>query len=545
MRLQVPRRRPPILTPMLAAILGISLFGASSAKGASLTTKSPEVLKAIEQGIAYLEANGPNDPRQGALARAGLAILKQSGKSDHPKVLECAAKIRATLQEKNGKIDWGDQAVYSVGLSILFLVELDPEKYRSDVQLLLSYLQGIQKSHGGWGYLTSKPTGDTSMTQYGVLSSWVAKQAGFSVSNESIEKVADWLLKTQDPSGAFGYQGTPAASYDKLIEQPEIRPALAAAGVGSLYFCSSMLGITAKVERRGRRLPPGLREVKPKDEPSRTSIDAKVMRAAQARGNQWFSKNFKVDIGQWNYYYLYAYERYKSIMEYTEKTGETDPQWYSDCAEFLLKKQKPNGSWDGDGCGDVPDTAFCVLFLLRSMRTTIAAKHDFDKGVTIVGRGIPPDTSQLELRNGQVVAKPLMSSADEVLSNLEDPANKDFEKNVELLDGLPSEKLEQLSVQQAEMIRKLVSNKSAKARLAAVKALGKTRNIDNAATLIYALSDPEIIVAHEAHVALLRISRNPSLVALSENPSDEERRAAIEKWKAWYRTFRPGAELDF
>ncbi len=78
----------------------------------------------------------------------------------------------------------------------------------------------------------------------------------------------------------------------------------------------------------------------------------------------------------------------------------------------------------------------------------------------------------------------------------------------------------------------------------AVRTLGKTRDLDNVPVLIYALSDPVADVAREANEALLHISRNPSLVRFPDNPTDADRRAVIEKWKAWYQAVRPGAELD-
>ena len=57
--------------------------------------------------------------------------------------------------------------VYSLGLSLVFLLELDPEAYSAEIGGVVRLLVERQKSHGGWGYL-HQPTGDTSMTQYGV-----------------------------------------------------------------------------------------------------------------------------------------------------------------------------------------------------------------------------------------------------------------------------------------------------------------------------------------------------------------------------------------
>ena len=47
-------------------------------------------------------------------------------------------------------------------------------------------------------------------------------------------------------------------------------------------------------------------------------------------------------------------------FQYCNKNEEKDPQWYSDVAEFV-KEAEPDGTWSSN-CGEVPDTAFCVLF---------------------------------------------------------------------------------------------------------------------------------------------------------------------------------------
>ena len=87
--------------------------------------------------------------------------------------------------------------IYTQGLVIVFLVQLDGFKnngpHHDNIVTLLEYLHSQQKGHGGWGY-PEKSSGDTSMTQYGVLSAWEAKQAGFSVSADSLERAANWLL---------------------------------------------------------------------------------------------------------------------------------------------------------------------------------------------------------------------------------------------------------------------------------------------------------------------------------------------------------------
>ena len=113
------------------------------------------------------------------------------------------------------------------------------------------------------------------------------------------------------------------------------------------------------------------------------------------------------------------------------------------------------------------------------------------------------------------------------------------------LATLPENKLEPLLKKNAALLRRLVSAKSPQVRLAIVKGLlGKTRNLDHVEVLIYAMTDPVPEVVQAAHAALLRIRRNPNAVALPEKFTEADRRAAIEKWKQWYRSIRPEAKFD-
>ena len=59
-----------------------------------------------------------------------------------------------------------------------------------------------------------------------------------------------------------------------------------------------------------------------------------------------------------------------------------------------------------------------------------------------------------------------------------------------------------------------------------------------------------LVLAHreelleQARDALRRISRKPAGFGMPDEVSDLDRRQAIEKWEAWYRTVRPDAEFD-
>jgi hypothetical protein len=536
---------------VLACALGVAgtLLGWSSDCALGVTPNSPEVKAAIEKGIAFLESEEAVDlaDRVGARALQGYALLSWNASHTHAKVVAAAARVQKAITTRDPtKFDTTTWDVYSTGLAIIFLVKLDPKKYHDDIELLLAYLRTRQKAHGGWGYV-EKPTGDTSMSQYGVLSSLVATQAGFDVPVDSIDRVAGWLLKTQDPSGGFGYQGeiAPAAA---LIPQSDVRPSMTAAASGSLYMCASLLGLIEKKEK-DEKLPSALKEIKSKEntkERVRSRIDPRLVREAEERAKIWMEKNNKIDKTiPWVNYYLYALERCMAFRELFEHASEKEPQWYNDGAAFLMKDQADNGSWNGQ-CGIMADTAFAVLFLMRATKKNVIPTRSYGEGTMIVGHGIPKQTDKIEVgANGQITARPLVSGVDKLLKALDKASGQEFDQSVGLLADLPAEQIESLKSKYGDKIRRLVGNASADARLAAVKALGTTRDLDSVETLIYALTDPDYRVMRAANEALLRIRRVAAVAPLPDSFSEEDRRLLVEKWKAWYQSIRPSAEMKY
>jgi hypothetical protein len=155
-RVQKPYRASSWLTrgTTSTVVLALLLLGASSPAVAALTTESPEVKAAVAKGIAFLEKS--SDERPGAKAVAGLVLVKDGRDANHPKIQEAVAAIKAAIAKPPITID-----VYSVGLSIIFLVELDPSRYRAEIDALIKHLLAIQQPWGSWGYEGSS-TGDTS-----------------------------------------------------------------------------------------------------------------------------------------------------------------------------------------------------------------------------------------------------------------------------------------------------------------------------------------------------------------------------------------------
>lgn len=512
------------------------------------TPESPEVRAMVGRGIKFLESKEANDSRLGAKALLGMALIKHGAKRNHPRVQAAIEAIQEAVTKASEPDKLGEDIdIYSTGLSVIFLVTADPQKYGKEIVFLLDSLRARQKDHGGWGY-ERKSAGDTSMTQYGVLSHWEAAQAGINVSTESIEKVAIWLFKTQDPKGGFGYQGKVSESYDP-VNQSAISLSMTAAGLGSTYICADILGLIQRRERRDSGVPAVLKRVEkdaPKASPTqrKTSLDPQLFNTVQARGVGWMQKNYQIKTGQWAYYCLYALERYMSFRELAEGIGDAadGPKWYNDGVAFLKAEQKEDGSWTSSS-RSTPATSFAILFLMRSTKKSIEKAKNLGGGMLVGARGLPKDTDQVELLGGKVVAKSKMGPAERLLKLINATDDIDYSQAADLLAELPPNEAEAATKKHTEAFRRLVADKSPEARIAAIRALATHRNLENVPTLVYALTDPDMVVLREARDALRRISRKPKGFGLSGEPSEAERLLAIGKWKAWYLAVRPDAEF--
>jgi HEAT repeat protein len=82
------------------------------------------------------------------------------------------------------------------------------------------------------------------------------------------------------------------------------------------------------------------------------------------------------------------------------------------------------------------------------------------------------------------------------------------------------------------------------ARVLAVRALGRSGDLDYSPTLIYALTDPDKRVVREARDGLRFISRKFEGYGLADDYKDPELRDAIERWKSWYLSVRPDGAID-
>lgn len=510
------------------------------------TVKSPEVRATVEKAMAFLESPAADETRNGGKVLIGLAFLKNGAPASHPRV-EAARAAAVAEFPPNAYAERLSADVYTTGLSIVFLVTLEPTAGGStsgSVRKALEYLRFRQKEHGGWGYI-DRPAGDNSMTQYAVLASWEAAQVGYEIPLQSIESVLLWLSRVQDPSGGFPYHGKIAPG-PTLIQQEMVRPGVTMAGLGATYICADLLGMSALArEREERGLPPALKEVR---SGRGNRIEPRQIKEVLARGQQWIAKHYtrpdRVEL--WVYYYLYALERYGSFREAVEGIKDPEPKWYNEGVDFLRRMQKPDGSWTSIAPVDKPgmETSFAVLFLLRSSQRSIQKARDYGAGTLVGGRGLPNDAAQLTVRDGRVITKPLLGPAEQMLGAIDALDLAEGHEGLDELAELPLEETRALVSRHQEKLRQLAGGATPEARMAALRTLAKTRNLDHVPLLISALRDPDPRVAVTADDGLRWLSRQLGGEKLSQNPSEGERKQAVDRWKAWLLAVRPDAQFE-
>lgn len=517
----------------------------------AVTPGSPEVKALVDRGLKYLES--ADDARVGGKCLGALCFLKSGSEPSHPKVQAALAACRTYDPSK-------DTAIYSQGIAIMFLCELNESEAKSLASNLLKDLLSQQKPHGGWGY-RGVGAGDISQTQYAALALWSAYRTGLDVPQESVERLSDFLMRSQDPGGGYGYQAF-VATGSTLVAQSPVVPSLSAAGLGSALICADLLRIRSPQNKSApadataedqEKLPPAIQVLNAPEKPkprlgfTPKTIRADVVRRNVSLGDEWMAAKAVIPDKHWGYYYLYGLERYYSFHEVFDGVSPNEPDWYTKGFNHLQASQLGDGSWSDPGQaheGGFVHTSFALLFLLRSSKASIKkAIKNLGDGVLVGGMGLPKNVADLRERDGKVVETPLAGNVDELLAILEDP------KNPDLADLAESQQFIKLDADvskregQIAKLRAMVSAGNYETRMVAVRSLGKVRDMNNAPLLLYAMSDPDLRICVEADKALRYLSRKFNGVGLTLPATRQDVDAAAAAWRKWYLAVKPDAEL--
>jgi HEAT repeat protein len=145
------------------------------------------------------------------------------------------------------------------------------------------------------------------------------------------------------------------------------------------------------------------------------------------------------------------------------------------------------------------------------------------------------------MRGGRIVVEHVKTHVDELLSMLDDPDEA-------LLDELARDPsnlvVENVDENSARRLRLLVRGGGPEVRLLAVRALGRSGNLDYVPALIYALTDPDRRIVLEARDGLQFMSRRFEGFGPPDDFTEQQRYEAVNAWKGWYLALRPSASLE-
>lgn len=529
---------------LLAAAMAVAILLRLASPCAAILPSDPRVKALIEKGLDSLSTM-PVDERLGGQCLGALALHK-AGRPQDPRVREAiSACVAASTSAK--ELD-----VYSHGLAVIFMAEVAAESQRGATLRLLTSLMERQKDHGGWGYDRDqdfKKTGDTSQTQYAALALWQAHQAGLRVPADEARKLIEWLCRTQSPEGAWGYQGLVAEGYE-LRQQGAPTRTMGAAALASLMIGADLHGLLAPgalsvagdLSAEGGDLPDAVKRVRQRvaGVPSLPPEGIDWVRVADAlrMGEGWMDDNMKPTPRRYSYYYLYAIERFNSFREVRVGKFEDEPKWYNEGYEYIESSQASPGVWNAT-CGAQPDTAFAVLFLLRATQKSLLRR--IGEGALVSGRGLPKNLAGATLRRGQVVVEMDAVGVGDFLAMM----TKGESDRLDALAADPSALVVgELSAADAEQLERVLRSGAPDMRRLAARALGRGGELDHVPSLLYAMTDPDPLVARAARDGLRFISRRPKGFGMPDRFTDDERYFALERWKEWYLTLRPEAIID-
>jgi hypothetical protein len=527
------------------------LFSMNNATALALTPESPKVRKLTADAVKFLES-GEDHAKLGGVCLKGLACYKyyhrykDLGVSDidRPQVKYAVNFVRNQLKSGLNRED--ETLNYSLGIAIIFLCEIDGNQkaYRSEIQQLLNIFYAAQRPNGSWGY-PNKQTGDMSQTQYGVLGSWYAMKKGYQVPANSLERAVDWIIRTQDPSGQFPYQGyDPGPGNYNRVRQGAVRFTMSPAALGCLYIAEDLAGLSG--QRQQVKKTDVFKSTKAVARPKRISVNGPMLQRAIADGNRWYNANHtlaKLDTGKNFHYYLYSFERYHAMKSFSEGTRGQAAPWYDAGVGVLAETQDKDGMWSGTR-GPIVSTSFAMLFLLRSMEIAI---EDTAGGQSRGGYQLPDDLTRLtadNLRDGQVVGPKKATDIEAILKLIAEGDLADLTVVMPSLDDyvLDEDRIERKK--QVTQLRATLASGGFRNRLAAAKMIAGSGDIENVPHLIFALTDGDHRVMRTARNGLRLISRKFKGFGLSDLPTTEEKELAAKNWRRWYQSVRPEVTVE-
>jgi Prenyltransferase and squalene oxidase repeat len=303
---------------------------------------TPDTIKAVTKGLDYLASIQSDDGswitgggQAYPIAMSGLAgtAMLANGcsptRGKYSKSVQGCVEYLVRCATDSGLITGPSQdsgmPMHGHGFALMFLAcaygMITKESLRNKTKIAIRKAVTLtcqgQSDAGGWTYTPgSGDEGSVTVTQVQALRA--CHNAGFLVPRASIEESVKYLDKCKTPEGGIQYA---------LHVPTGPRIAISAAAVATLYNAGQFDGPIAE--------------------------DCLKYVWDQFRANEGFSKGGGHDF----YTHLYASQGfYMAGDEYWDK-------YFPTARDQLLAMQQPDGSWNGDGIGQVYGTAIAAIIL--------------------------------------------------------------------------------------------------------------------------------------------------------------------------------------
>lgn len=541
------------------------LLAVLSTTAYAYTPTDPVVTKMVDRGLSYLESltdnDLPGDPgsfsgTSGVPVLVAYAHHKCRHDPEHPVVkrgLSIAERIVASLATRGAS---GPKRNYEAAVCVLLFAEVNPDRYRPQLQAVQKFLFDYQGANGAFGYPMFKPDseGDISQAQYALLAIWTLDRNGLPLDYAKVASTLQWLMRVQDVQGAWPYfardagPGRPLSSQTgaKNHSHSGVSQSMAIAGGSSVLIAGDALrvwGDTSDDKDPGiAGLPEAIKlykEDKNKSRRSRVKISPETVLGSINLLNRWRKANPAKADDAYYYYRLYTLERMESFYEIAKGLPkDSSPAWYNQGVDELRKLQKADGAFRGRETWEREPiaTAFALLFLIRSTQKTI---FTMSQGSLAGGYGLPSDTTDIRVDGTQIKGRPVAAQVTDMLDILEkDGAGETEGKS--LPDDLQLAKDPKSRAAQLDRLERLVrGSRSWQARRVAAQLLARSDDLRVVPSLIYALSDPDGPVKLYARDGLRFLSRKFDGFGMSDSPTKVEVDRVQKEWRDWYRSINP------
>jgi hypothetical protein len=333
---------------MKAVIAIFVLFAAAAAS--ALPAQDPayppgvtkEIQASIERGLEWLARNQGNDGcwrNSGGYGSypaamtglAGMALIAGGSTPTRGKHYEAVRRAVAFLK-KNADGGTGvisvpaeeGRSMYGHGFATLFLASVygmeedvrEQEKLKRVLDKAVSLISSAQSSAGGWIYTPDSNSDEGSVTVTQIQALRACRMAGIVVDKKTIDRSVEYIKKCQNGDGSIRYS---------LNSGGDGRPAITAAGVAVLYNA-------------------GMYDDQP-------FVDKAV---------QYCKKSIQITVDNTGHHF-YTHLYWGQALY--QRGGSDWSDYYAKKAAWLLRQQKKDGSWEGDGVGTVYGTAIALTIL--------------------------------------------------------------------------------------------------------------------------------------------------------------------------------------